>query len=280
MYTGGALMILAPLGLTGCPKDHDDKDLGPADLVADRPDLPDGWVDPEVIAIAPPFDPGSVDGPPEMIAIAPWDPGPPDVTPDIIAIAPFDLGPTDVPPDLIAIAPFDPGTKDAPPDLIAIAPFDPGPDAPPLPPAAGFGAPCLQDTDCSQEFFCEVGMICIVPAPGCGDMVCLPRACGTDDKCPAGSTCMAYDRKMSGSTMKTCVRIGDGIPGDLLQRCASDADCNSPLHFCRDGCPPDVACIVAVDVCLPIPCDPAAPACPEGSACQEAGITTACVKTT
>ncbi len=278
MYTGGALMLLAPMGLTSCLLDeHLDQGERDKDLVADRPEVPDGWVDPEVIAIAPPFDPGVDDVMPEMIAIAPYDPGPQDAPPDIYVIAPFDEGPYDAPPEMIAIAPYDVGPQDAPPDVLFIAPYDPGPETQ-QGPQQGFLAPCFDDTDCSQEYFCEVGMICIVPAPGCGETLCLPRRCGTDDQCPAGSVCMPYDRKMDGSTLKYCVRYGEGVPGDLFQRCGSDADCGSAQHFCRDTCPPDMMCIVATEACIPIVCDPDKPGCPDGSTCQDVGITTACVK--
>ncbi len=262
MYTGGALMILAPLGLTGCAKD-DGKDMAdaPADIVADRPDMPDGWVDPEIIAIAPPFDPGPIDAWPEMIAIAPFDPGP-----------------GDLPPEMIAIAPFDPGPSDAPPDIIAIAPFDPGTDVSPVPALGGFLAPCVADADCGQEYFCEVALFCIAPAPGCNEPICIPKPCGTNDACPEGAVCFPYDLKSSGSTMKVCARLTPPLVG-LGQRCASAQDCASPQHFCREYCPPGLFCIAPTEVCLPIVCDPAGTPCPEGATCADVGITTACVKT-
>ena len=245
LYTGGAMMILAPLGLTGCPGDGDkDKSDVPSDIVADRPDMPDGWVDPEVIAIAPPFDPGPVDAWPELIAIAPFDPGPADLSPDVIAIAPF----------------------------------DPGPDVTPVPPSGGFQAACVVDGDCSQEYYCTNEAICIVAVPGCGIPACMPKACGASDACPDGSTCLPYDNKSAGSTMKTCVRQPTKVAGGYWAPCASDAACTSPQQFCRDGCPADTFCIVATEVCLPIVCDPAGTPCPDGSTCANVGITTACVK--
>lgn len=280
LYTGGAMMILAPLGLAGCVDDPaTDIAVAPADAQSDHVVRPDGWIDPEVIAIAPPFDPGSVDAPPEIIAIAPYDivqdPGaadvPPDgLPPDLIAIAPYDPGPDPAP---------DPGPSDAmPPDLYVIAPYDPGPDVAPPPASGKFMDPCLADAECSQEFFCQNTVMCIVPAPGCNEPACVPRACGADDQCPEGAYCYPYDGRMSGSTMKTCVRIGEDVPGDLGTRCTSDEQCTSPLHFCRDSCPPEMMCILPVEACLPIPCDKAAPQCPDDATCEDVGFTTACVK--
>jgi hypothetical protein len=125
-------------------------------------------------------------------------------------------------------------------------------------------------------------MICIVPAPGCGDTLCLPRACGTNDACPEGSACFPYDMKTSGSKVKTCVRIPADPPyadGTLGGKCLPDGSCVSPLHFCRDACSlGGMMCIVPVETCLPWVCDPAAPNCPIGSTCDDVGITTACVK--
>lgn len=274
LYTGGAMMILAPLGLVGCVDDPaTDVAVTPADALADHVQRPDGWIDPEVIAIAPPFDPGSVDGPPEILAIAPYDivqdPGPADASPE-------------VGPDAIAIAPFDPGsdpvTDALPPDIFVIAPYDPGSDVQPPPASGKFLDPCLVDEQCSQEYFCRNTVMCIVPAPGCDQPACVPQNCGVDDQCPEGSYCYPYDGRMSGSTMKTCVRVGQDVPGDLGMRCASDDECASPLHFCRDSCPPDMMCILPVDACLPIPCDKAAPQCPDDATCEDIGFTTACVK--
>jgi hypothetical protein len=265
LYTGGAMMILAPLGLTGCPADDDkDKVDVPVDVVADRPDMPDGWVDPEVIAIAPPFDPGQIDY----------------VWPEAIAVAPYDQGPMDAPPDVIAIAPFDVGPTDAPPEMIAIAPFDPGSDAPPVQPKGGFKAACVVDGDCIQEYVCANEAICIAPVPGCGIPACMPLACGANDACPEGSVCFPYDNKRSGSTMKTCIRQPAQVPDGFADKCAPIADtCSSPQNFCRDACPPDIFCIAATDACLPIVCEPDGAPCPSGSTCEDVGIASACVKT-
>ena len=80
----------------------------------------------------------------------------------------------------------------------------------------------------------------------------------------------------SGSTC--LVRIGEDVPGDIGKRCTSQDQCTSPLHFCRDSCPPEMMCILPVEACLPIPCDKAAPQCPDDATCEDIGFTTACVK--
>jgi hypothetical protein len=280
LYAGGALMVLAPIGVSGCASDKGGKDaiaIAPADVVADAPD---GFgADP--IAIAP-YDPGVLDSPDlPPIAIAPADfgadPGE-DVPP--IAIAPYDMFAgdpgEDVPP--IAIAPYDPGIADPGEDVppIAIAPFD-----------AGQPASCKTDADCAQDRFCRQTVISVVPvecvdAPD-GVCECMPVACDVADPvCPEGSTCKEADGAA------TCVRdVATPEPGGYMAECLADADCLQE-YFCEQTMfciAPGIAQPFALPVscnaknCVPRTCAETS-ACPEGSTCVplEFGGKTLCVR--
>lgn len=259
LYAGGALMVLAPMGVAGCGADQNDPvdavDVGPVDVVSEAPD---GYVDPDVIAIAP-FDPGVLDL---------------DV-PELIAIAPTDLGP----PDVVAIAPFDPGPADpGPPDVIAIAPFDPGPADPGSSDVAKPGDPCFPEGSlCSDTLVCQPQAICIVATDCCGGCACEEVPCNPANPwCPPGMECTKVDGE------DICVsKPPASHPGGFMEPCQANEECLQE-YFCEqtmfciapppgDGeAPADNPC--NQKNCVPMACyGPDKNECPDGSLCLPYG---------
>ncbi|MBM4398045.1 MAG: hypothetical protein FJ087_20455, partial [Deltaproteobacteria bacterium] len=244
-------------------------------------DFPADYVAPEVIAIAPPWDPGPLD---VQELVDPWQP------PEVIAIAPpQDVVAPDQPPEIIAIAPPPPDAVQ--PEAIAIAPFDAaGPDqgTPPAPQKGGFMDTCLADEDCLQEYFCEQTMFCIAPPPGdgsakpagCNEKNCVPVPCSEGDgKCGNGTDCLPYV-PTADKPVWTCVRGVGTAAGEFLEPCKADAECGTDQYWCRNvaKCPPGMFCIAPVEpvgACVPLDCGDA---CPDGSTCEFVGVQDACVK--
>ena len=185
LYTRGAMMVLAPIGVAACG----------------------GSAEQEAVVIAPKKDASADTSYPDALAIAPYD-----AAPEVIAVVPYDSGP-----DAMMIAPPDDSGPDGPmmiapppdagPDAMMIAPpDDSGPDGPMMiaPPSdasydgpmmiapasdakaeAGKGEKCQVDEDCLDTLFCEQ-MMCIFPCdPSCQEKVCDPK----NPQCPAGSDC-------------------------------------------------------------------------------------------
>ncbi len=266
LYAGGAMMVLAPLGMAGC----DVEKAVPLDQVPAGQDVvgeaPDGYVQPDAIVIAP-FDPGPLDvDVREFVAIAPIDDG----FPHEVAIVgePFD-GPDMGKPEAMVIAPFDPGPSDPGPEdvtAIAIAPVDVG-----RPETVDPGTPCEKEgTWCSEDLMCQAQAICIVPTPCCGGCACEPVPCNpADPVCPPGSECLAEGNQGH------CVQQPVPKPGGFMAPCKTDDDCLQE-YFCQqtifciapapgDGQAPSDFC--NQKNCVPVPCTFEDTQCPEGSKC-------------
>jgi hypothetical protein len=152
----------------------------------------------------------------------------------------------------------------------------------------GFMEVCNSDSECLQEYFCEQTAYCIAPPPGsdkplpdfCNQKNCVPQKCTEQKDCPDGSVCAPYDFKKDGSKIKTCVRDATEIPGGFGAKCDNNnPPCDSKQYFCQDACAlAGVMCIIPVEVCAPMVCDPVKSKCPSGSECKDVGITDACVK--
>jgi hypothetical protein len=262
LYAGGALMVLAPFAGAGCDEAAKDADAaGPADAPDAAPaDFPADYVAPEVIAIAPPWDPGPLD---VQELIDPWTP------PEVIAIAPpQDVIAPDQPPEIIAIAP--PPQDVAQPEAIAIAPFDAGPQ------------PCFPEGSwCSDDLMCRPQAICIVPTDCCGGCECEPVPCNpAKPSCPEGSYCVD-----DGNSKGHCVLGTPPAPqkGGFMDTCLADDDCLQE-YFCEqtmfciapppgDGNAKPAGC--NEKNCVPMPCKSMMdPACPAGSQCVPYGLDT------
>lgn len=269
LYAGGALMVLAPFA-GGCDNGGGGADavaVAPADIV-EQHEVPDGYVPPEVIAIAPPFDPGPLDvqelidpdAPPELIAIAP----PPDPGPeaDVLVIAPVDVGEAQ-----------DVANPDLPPEVIAIVAPDVGPvDAGPG--ETQEGDPCfIEGARCSGDLWCTAQAICVVPTDCCGGCRCEPWPCNPDKpSCPDGAVC----EEQTDGKGRCVAEETPPVPGKggFMADCQHDEDCLQE-YFCEqtmfciapppgyDGPPPDGAC--GARNCVPVPCNDGG--CPEGSLC-------------
>ena len=218
LYAGGAMMVLVPFG-GGCAKNEQPKGQPDAKQPGEtvQADLPDGYVAPEVIAIAPPWDPGPIET--VLDAVEKNDPLLPEVGPEVI-------GPADVqdvtdpfePPEVMAIAPppdiVDPGK---PPEIMVIAPvqdvLDPG-HAPEViaiapPPDATGPKACEREGEwCTDELLCQAQTICIVPTECCGGCLCEPVPCNPSKPvCPEGSKCVK-----DSDTTGHCVRTEEPSP--------------------------------------------------------------------
>lgn len=269
LYAGGAMMVLAPLGMAGC----DVEKAVPLDQVPPGQDLvgevPDGYVPPDAIAIAP-FDPGPLDvDVREFIAIAPIDDG----FPHEIAIVGEPFGQPDVgEPEAMVIAPFDPGPSDpGPADTTEIALADVT-----QPETVGPGTPCEKEgTWCSEDLMCQAQAICIVPTECCGGCACEPVPCNpAEPACPPGSECLAEGDKGH------CVQQSVPKPGGFMAPCETDEDCLQE-YFCQqtifciapapgDGrAPPDFC---NQKNCVPVPCALPDKQCPTGSKCFGYGM--------
>lgn len=275
LYAGGTLMVLAPMGVTGCGTeqagDTDAVAVVPVDVVSDAPD---GYVDPDVIAIAP-FDPGQLDlDVPELIAIAPADPG----TAEVIAIAPMDPGPQDPgnPPEVIAIAPFDPGPQDPgnPPEVIAIAPMDTGSTDVVQP-----GDSCYPEgVPCSDDLVCQAQAICIVATECCGGCTCEPMNCNPANPwCPPGMECTEVDGKdICTSNPPQEHPAGFMEPCDTNEECLQEYFCEQTM-FCiapppGDGEAPSDDNPCNQKNCVPMACyGPEKDQCPTDSICVPYG---------
>lgn len=158
LYTRGAMMVLAPIGVAACG----------------------GSAEQEAVVIAPKKDASADTSYPDALAIAPYD-----AAPEVIAVVPYDSGP-----DAMMIAPPDDSGPDGP--MMIAPPSDASYDGPMMiAPAsdakaeAGKGEKCQVDEDCLDTLFCEQ-MMCIFPCdPSCQEKVCDPK----NPQCPAGSDC-------------------------------------------------------------------------------------------
>jgi hypothetical protein len=165
LYTHGALMVLAPLGVAGCSGSTSEGNTPPAsgndassDVASDKDAAPQ-------------------EAAPEVIAVVPYDAGP-----DALMVAPAD-GP-------IAIAPPADAGYDGP--LMIAPPDDAGFDGPLMiapPPDAkaegGQGDTCQIDDDCTNTLFCEAIPCIIACDPSCQPLPCDPQ----NSKCPDSSKC-------------------------------------------------------------------------------------------
>ena len=153
------------------------------------------------------------------------------------------------------------------------------------PAPGGFMAVCTTDAECLQEYFCEQTMFCIAPAPGakmappaCGQMNCVPVACDlAAPACSNGATCMPYGFGTAGAQFPTCIRNAGGVEGGFFAKCSNTKPC-AAQYQCQSSCPTGMMCIVATEVCLPVPCDITKGDCDVGSTCTSVGITDVCVE--
>ncbi|MBI5532482.1 MAG: hypothetical protein HY898_07195 [Deltaproteobacteria bacterium] len=171
LYTGGALMVLAPIGVASC---------GGSTSTEDKVAPQDASADPS--ADSKPLS----DAPPEVIAVVPYE----DVAPpDAMAIAPADVIVSEPAVDQsnpeasfdgpIAIAPYPDASDEVWDGPMAIMPVpDTGAEG-------GKGAFCKNDNDCESSLFCDQPMCVIACDPSCQPHPCDPQ----NPKCDAGSTC-------------------------------------------------------------------------------------------
>jgi len=176
MYTGGALMVLAPIGVASCGgSTSTEEKVAPQDASVDETAAP-ADAKPEAVAVGP------VDAlPPDALAIAPV---------DAIAVAPADAIAV-APVDAIAVAPADGPMVISPVDDASMEAGSDGSkgDGSVLDSSkeGGQGDTCQVDDDCQNTLFCEQ-QICIVAC----DPQCAPLPCGPGNPpCPGGSTCEA-----------------------------------------------------------------------------------------
>lgn len=164
LYTQGALMVLAPIGVASCGGSSSDPGVSPP--ISGNDASTDATADQE--AAVP-------DAPPEVIAVVPYD-----AYPDALLVAPTDA------PD-----PSD-AELEATVDAVMIAPkpdaeADAGEDGPVFDakPEAGLGETCQVDDDCQAWLFCEQAICIVACDPKCQNKPCDPQ----NPSCPVGSSC-------------------------------------------------------------------------------------------